>query len=467
MSPFSRRDLLKSAAAVAAGLSLPGCESLRGNFSSKSESSHPMPAGWTGVTIKPIPFVRIAFIGVGNMGSNHLRSLVKIKDCQVTVVCDIDPALTARANSIITKAGFAPAKVYNGPEDWKRVCAEENVDLVMTATPWDLHVPICLAAMDGGKHVASEVPIALTVEDCWKLVEKSEKTNLHCQMLENCNYGRSELMVFNMVRAGLLGEIIHGECGYNHDLRDVKLYNTPYKEEGKWRWKFSRDPKTGNLYPTHGLGPIMNCMDINRGDYFDYLVSMSTPARGMNAWAKEYLPETDPRRHENYQAGDINTSMIKTKKGYTIYIVHDTNTPRPYTRINMVQGTKGIFQGYPDKIFVEGRTPMKRTEQGYLAHEWDDITPYVAEFEHELYKKYGAAGTGTSHGGMDFIEDLRLMRALQTGHYPDQDIYDGVAMSCIVELSSNSLSNRSKAVDFPDFTRGTWKNRKPIELVDY
>ncbi len=467
MGSFTRRDFMFSAAAAAAGIGLAGCAGAGKILGQSKAGAHPLPAGWTGVTHKPIPFVRIAFIGTGNMGTNHLRSLVKIKGCQVTVVCDIDPKLTERATGIITAAGFAPPKVYNGPEDYKRICAEEDVDLVMTATPWDLHVPICLAAMEGGKHVASEVPIAQTVEDCWKLVETSEKTNLHCQMLENCCYGRSELLVLNMVRKGLLGELLHGECGYNHDLREVKLYNRPKKEEGNWRWKFSRDPKAGNLYPTHGLGPLMNCMDINRGDCFDYLVSLSTPARGMNLWAKEHLPESDPRRHENYQAGDINTSLIRTKKGLTIYIVHDTNTPRPYSRINLVQGTKGIFSGYPDRVYIEGRSPSKRTEQGYLSHDWEDITNYVAEFDHELYRKYGATGSSLSHGGMDFIEDFRLMRALQTGHVFDQDVYDGVAMSCIVELSSRSLSNRSAAVDFPDFTRGAWQTRPQVDLSDY
>lgn len=463
MGSFTRRDFMLTAAAAAAGLGLAtscaGLDTIKGDA-----ARHSMPKGWSGVHADPIPFVRIGFVGCGNMGTNHIHSLCKIKGAEIRAVCDIDPKLAAGAADIIEKAGYQRPRIYDrGPRDFERLCAEEKIDIVFIATPWEWHVPMALAAMKNGKHAAVEVPIAQTAADCWRLIETSEKTNRHCMMLENCCYGRSELSVLNLVRSGALGELLHAECGYNHDLRSIKLWTD---QEGLWRWRHSIDPKTGNLYPTHGLGPVMWYMNINHGDAFDYLVSMSTPARGMNLY-KEHLAPDDPRRKDDFQAGDINTSLIKTKKGYTIYLVHDCNNPRPYSRINMIQGTKGLFSGYPDRVYIDGRSPMTPGPHGRQTHDWEDWKKYQAEYEHELYKKHGEAGSELSHGGMDYIEDFRLIRALQTGRPLDMDIYDACALSCIVELSSRSLANMSQAVRFPDFTRGAWKTRRPVDLSDY
>ncbi len=201
-----------------------------------------------------------------------------------------------------------------------------------------------LAAMKNGKHTATEVPAAMTVEDCWAIVESAEKHRKHCVQMENCNYDRMEMMVYNIVRQGLLGDVLHAEGGYLHDLRSIK-----WADKGEGLWRRAWDTKVnGNLYPTHGLGPVANCLDINRGDRFDYLVSMSGPSRGLQDWATSHLPSDAPKREEKYVAGDVNVSLIKTARGKTIVVEHCVNLPRPYSRIHMVQGTKGLFQGYPE-----------------------------------------------------------------------------------------------------------------------
>ncbi len=465
MKNLSRREFVLSAAAAAAGLGMTmGCATQAASSAAAAEA-HPMPQGWQGVSVKPIDTVRVGFVGVGNMGTNHINSLVRIPGCEVRAICDTNEAYAKNASDIVQKAGFAPPKLYTGGEkDYLRLCENEDLDVVMTATPWDYHVPVCLAAMENGKHAVSEVPIAQTVEDCWKLVETSEKTNRHCMMLENCCYSETEMIVLEMSRRGALGTLMHAECGYNHDLRSIKLGKD---HEGLWRWKFSIKPQTGNLYPTHGLGPVGWCMDINRGNQFDYIVSMNSQAFGLNEWAKENLPESDPRRSINFQAGDVNTSLIKTKNGATIYLVHDCNSPRPYARFMMVQGTKGLYVDNPNRVYLEGRSKAP--------HKYEDLALYKDEFEPDLWKKIAGVGNmmrpafvggGLAHGGMDFIETYRLIRALRKGLPLDMDVYDAVALSCIVELSVNSLVNRSQPIDFPDFTRGAWKTRKPVELVE-
>ena len=231
------------------------------------------------------------------------------------------------------------------------MCETEELDLVYNATPWEFHVPIMLAAMKNGKHTATEVPAAMSVDDCWAMVESAEKHQKHCVLMENCNYDRAEMMVYNMVRQGVFGEILHAEGGYLHDLRSIK-----FADEGEGLWRRAWATKlNGNLYPTHGLGPVANCLDINRGDRFDYLVSMSGPSRGLQDWAAEHVPADSPKRKEQYVLGDVNVSLIKTARGKTIVVQHCTNLPRPYSRINMVQGTKGLFQGYPNRVYIEGR----------------------------------------------------------------------------------------------------------------
>jgi hypothetical protein len=401
----------------------------------------------------PIPMVRIGYVGIGGQGSSHVENLLKIEGCRVTAVCDIRSERTDWASKAITAAGHPPPDVYNrGPRDFERLCETQDLDLVYNATPWEWHVPIMLAAMKNGKHTATEVPAAMTVADCWAIVEAAEKYRKHCVLMENCNYDRMEMMVYNIVRKGLFGEIVHAGGGYLHDLRSIKFADSG---EGLWRraWAMKLN---GNLYPTHGLGPVANCLDINRGDRFEYLVSMSGPSRGLQDWAAEHEPADSPKRRERYVLGDINVSLIKTARGKTIVVEHGTNLPRPYSRIHTVEGTKGLFQGYPSRLYIEGRgTP----------DEWQDGEAVLAEFEHPLWKEMAAKAQGAGHGGMDFIEDYRLIKCLREGTPTDMNVYDAAGLSAVVRLSVQSVEKKSASTDFPDFTRGRWKTNPPLPIV--
>jgi predicted dehydrogenase len=445
MSDPNRRDFLKIAGA-AVGASL-----------AADTSPNAAPAQQAAATslfaAPPIAEVRIAFVGVGGMGSAHVGNLLEIPGARVTAVCDIVEEKVRHIQKRVVDAGFPePAGYWNGPRDFERLCEKEDLDLVYNATPWEWHVPICLAAMKNGKHAATEVPAAMTLDDCWALVEQSEKYRKHCVMMENCNYGRSEMMVYNMLRQGLFGEILHGEGGYLHDLRGVKFAN---EGEGLWRRAWSRK-RNGNLYPTHGLGPVANCMDINRGDRFQYLVSMSGPSRGLQRFAAEHFPEGAPQRAEKFVLGDVNVSLIRTARGRTIYVSHDTNLPRPYSRINLVQGTRGLFQGYPDRVYIEGRSPE---------HRWEQASGYLEQYDHPLWTDVASRAEGAGHGGMDYMEDYRLIKCLKEGLPTDMNVYDAAALSAVVHLSERSNARRSAPMDFPDFTRGKWRTTPPLEIV--
>ena len=323
---------------------------------------------------------------------------------------------------------------------------------MFNATPWEWHVPICLAAMKNGKHAATEVPAAYTLDDCWALVEHAEQYGKHCVMMENCNYGRMEMMVFNMVRQGVFGEILHAEGGYLHDLRSVK-----FSPEGEGLWRRAHGMKrNGNLYPTHGLGPVANCMDVNRGDRFATLVSMSSPSRGLQLYAREHFPEGSPQRQERYVLGDVNWSLIMTANGRTICVGHDTNLPRPYSRVHVVQGTLGLFQGYPDRVYIEGRSK---------SDDWEPAEAYLAEFDHPLWKQMEEKSRGAGHGGMDYLEDYRLIKCLREGLPTDMNVYDAAAISAVTPLSEWSVENGSRPAEFPDFTRGRWKTWPRLGIV--
>jgi hypothetical protein len=441
MDDLNRRDLLKlGGAALAAGAL--GTRTV----DAAGQRASPLAAA-------PIDTVRIGFVGIGGQGSGHVENFLKIAGCRITAVCDIRSERTDWAVKAITEAGQpAPAVFNRGPRDFERLCETKDLDLVFNATPWEWHVPIMLSAMKHGKHTATEVPAAMTIEDCWAIVEAAEKHRLHCVMMENCNYDRMEMMAYNMVRQGVFGEVLHAEGGYLHDLRAIKFAD---EGEGLWRraWATKLD---GNPYPTHGLGPIANCLDINRGDRFDYLVSMSGPSRGLQAWAAEHEPPDSPKRRERYVLGDVNVSLIKTALGKTVVVEHCTNLPRPYSRINIVEGTKGLFQGYPDRVYIEGRG---------REHQWQPAAEVLAEFEHPLWKEIAERAAGAGHGGMDFIEDYRLIKCLREGLPTDMTVYDAAALSAVVDLSVRSVKKRSAALDVPDFTRGAWKTTAPLPIV--
>jgi predicted dehydrogenase len=445
----SRRDFLKIGAAAGIGAAVAGL-----GLEGKTPPGLPGEAR-TQFAAPPIPTVKVGFVGVGGMGSAHVQNYLNIEGVEIKAICDIRPAHVERAQNWVVEAGQPrPAGYSRGERDFERMCETEDLDLVMTATPWEWHVPVCLAAMRTGKHVATEVPAAMSVEDCWALVEAAEKHRKHCQMMENCCYDRIELMTLNLVRKGLLGEVLHGEAGYLHDLRGVKFSN---EGEGLWRRAWS-EKLNGNLYPTHGLGPVAQCMNVNRGDAFEYLVSMSSPSRGLHEYAVATYGADSPQAKERYALGDVNTSLIKTKLGKTIILIHDTNLPRPYTRINLVQGTRGLAHKWPDRIYIEGKADKP--------HAWDDFEKFAAEFEHPLWKAIASKGEGRGHGGMDYIEDYRLVQSLRRGEPLDQDVYDAAAWSAIVGASVKSVAMKGRPVDIPDFTRGKWKTTPPLGIIE-
>jgi len=444
----SRRDFLKAGALAGIGaaigsLALKPAAAAQGKGEARSQFK-----------TAPVDPVRVGFVGVGGMGSAHVQNYLNIDGVQVKAICDIVPEKVERAQNWVEKAGQPRPNGYsNGSLDFKRMCETEELDLIMTATPWEWHVPVCVAAMENGKHAVTEVPAAMSLDDCWKLVETAEKYGKHCQMMENCCYDRIELMTLNIVRQGVLGEILHAEAGYLHDLREVKFSS---QGEGLWRRAWAQK-LNGNLYPTHGLGPVAQCLNVNRGDAFDFLVSLSSPTRGLHEYAVEKFGADSSQAQEKYVLGDVNTSLIKTKLGKTITLIHDTNLPRPYTRINLVQGTKGIAHKWPDRIYIEGRADTP--------HQWDDFAKFGAEFEHPLWKAIAAKGEGRGHGGMDFIEDYRLIWSLRHGEPLDQDVYDAAAWSAIVDASCLSVAGKGKPVAIPDFTRGKWKTNPPLGII--
>jgi predicted dehydrogenase len=338
-----------------------------------------------------------------------------------------------------------------------KLCERDDIDLVYACTPWYLHTPNAIYAMNNGKHAAIEVPGATTIEECWQLVDTAEQTQRHCMMLENCCYDFFELATLNMARNGVFGEIMHAECAYIHDLRWWKFDKETYVD--MWRLKYSMN-HNGNLYPTHGLGPVAQIMGINRGDRMEYLTSTSTNQVGMSLYARDKFGENSPEYQQSYLLGDMNTTLVRTVKGKTIMIQHDTTSPRPYSRIHMISGTAGIAQKWPvEQIALEPN-----------AHEWlneTELNNLLTKYEHPLARKMGEMAREVGgHGGMDFIMDWRLIYCLRNGLALDQDVYDAASWSSIVQLSEMSVTNKSQMVEIPDFTRGLWAETKPLGIVE-
>jgi hypothetical protein len=442
-----RRDFLRTAAAGALGLRL---ATRAGDLRAQDPPPDPAP-----LATPPVETVRIGFVGVGHQGSSHVENFLRIDGVEITAICDINPAKVAKMQTLVTEAGRPkPLGFDRGPDDFRRLCDRDDVDLVFNATPWEWHTPVCLAAMRAGKHAATEVPLCVTLDEAWELVETAEQTGRHCVMMENCCYDRTEMMILNMVRQGLFGELLHAECGYLHDLRELKL--TDFYEN---RWRINHAiRRNGDLYPTHGLGPVAQWLDVNRGNRFDYLVSMASPGRGLNRWAAEHIGPESPAATRGYALGDVVNTLIRTVRGQTILVTHDTNSPRPYSRKILLQGTRGLVRKYPEqKIHIEGRSP---------AHRWEDLEALRAEFDHPVWRALEERSRGAGHGGMDFIEDYRLIACLRTGEPMDMDVYDGAAWSAVSALSERSIRDRSSSVEFPDFTRGAWERRPALGIVE-
>ncbi len=446
---ISRRDFIKTGASAGAGIALGGMLAARPDAQQKLTNSPPSPR-----MAPPMEKVRIGFVGVGGMGTAHVGNLLRIEGAELRAVCDIVEWKVERIQAMCAAAGKPKPEGYTrGETDFKRMCERNDLDLVYNATPWEWHVSICLEAMSKGKHAATEVPAAISIDDCWNLVEFSEKTGKYCIMMENCNYDRIEMMILNMLKKGVLGELLHAECGYLHDLRAVKH---DMLGEGVWRRAHSMK-RNGDLYPTHGLGPVAQCMDINRGNRFDYLVSFATKSRGLHLYALEKFGPNSPQAKEKFVLGDVVTTVIRTERDETIVVQHDTNSPRPYSRDILVQGTRGIVRKYPTPlIYIEGKSPP---------HSWEDLDAYQKEFNHPVWTEMEEMSRGAGHGGMDFIEDYRLIDALLKGREPDMDVYDAAAISSVSELSERSINSGSKPQSFPDFTRGMWKKSRELQVM--
>lgn len=394
-----------------------------------------------GVPFEKREEVRVGFIGVGGRGFGQLHEVLAVEGAKVTAICDASAEFARRAKDHCVKEGKHDPDIE---PDWHRLCEREDVDIVYILTPWDLHVPMAVYAMECGKHAAVEVPAAVTLEGCWQMVDVSERTRKHCIILENCCYEYWEMMVLNMIREGLLGTLSHAEAAYIHDLRAMLLVD---EGEGLWR-RMPHISRNGNLYPTHGLGPVAWYMNINRGDRFTRLVSMSSLSASLGEYRDKTLPADDPKRKETYKCGDMNLSLIQTELGRTVLLEHDVVTPRPYSRLNLVQGTKATFCDWPPRIFFDNGGE----------HDWEPIEPHKEKYEHPLWKEQGELARQLGgHGGMDFIMNYRLIQLYRQGRVPDVDCYDSAAWSAPGPLSDISVAHGNIPLPFPDFTRGNWQ----------
>ena len=450
----TRRDFLKGAAWIGAACGLGGCASGGGCFGgTKGAPMH-------GYAAPAIKHIRLGVVGMGSRGCGVVGRVCNLPGITVTAICDNVPAKFAKPQKILADKKRPRAKEYLGDDAWRRLCEDPDVDVVYNTTPWALHVPVALAAMRGGKHVFTEVPSAFTVDECWELVETSEKTKRHCMQLENCCYGEIEMLTFNLAKLGLLGELVHAEGAYIHDLRH--MCKTEWPDCECWRFAETRD-HGGNRYPTHGLVPLCLTFDVNRGDRLDYLVSLDSNQANFKAYMEANLAPNNERRLSKVKMADMNSTLIKTALGRSLLIQHDVSSPRPYSRIQLVTGTKGAICDYPFRVVFEAKP-------GSGAHHWYDekkAGEIREKYRHPLWKTVGELAKRVGgHGGMDFIMDARWSYCLRMGLPLDMDVYDLAATSCLCELTEKSADNHSRMYEIPDFTRGAWRTNKPLEIVD-
>lgn len=409
--------------------------------------------------------VRLGFIGTGMRGRNHVSLAAIRDDATITAICDIDPESIEKAKEIIKKAGKKEPAVYGKDEwDFKNMLNRDDIDGVIIATPWLWHTKMAVATMKAGKYAGVEVSAANTLSECWDLVNTYEETGMPCMILENVCYRPDVMAVLNMVRKGMFGELIHTECGYQHDLRGVKFndgksaygkgveFGEKGYSEAKWRTLHSVN-RNGDIYPTHGIGPVAEYLNINRGNRFVSLTSTATKARGLHNYIVENGGENHPNAKVKFKLGDVITTVIKTANGESIIVSHDTNLPRPYSLGFRVQGTKGIWMDVNKSLHIEGVSP---------AHHWESTDKYFEENKHDLWKNHGHKAEGAGHGGMDWFVVHAFVESIKRKAPTPMDAYDAAAWSAITPLSEKSIADGSNSVDFPDFTRGQWMVNKPI-----
>lgn len=434
-----------------------------------------------GLSLGPSPFsqqkgtekTRIAFIGLGLRGCNHLHNVLSRNDVEIPAICDIDPLRNQIAQKMITDAGYKKATVYEGGEfSYRDLLSRADIDGVIISTPWLWHTRMAVDSMKAGKYTGIEVSAATTMAECWDLVNTFENTGVPVMILENVCYRRDVMTVLNMVRQGIFGELVHGRCGYQHDLREVKFNDgkQPYGggvefgdkgiSEARWRTEQSLK-RNADLYPTHGLGPIAAMMDINRGNSFVSLSSFATKSSGLHDYILHHPRggADHPNAELDWKLGDVVTSTISTSNGQTIIVTHDTNLPRPYSLGFRIQGLKGITEldEFSPRIYIEGSSPK---------HEWETMDEYFKKYDHPLWQKYGTQAEGAGHGGMDFFVDNAFVEIVKRKAPAPLDAYDAAAWSAVTPLSEQSIAEGGQLVSFPDFTRGRWINRKPVFALD-
>jgi len=440
-SDYDRRNFMKFATVATGGAALSGIVLPKEASAQKTADTKP---------------IRLGFVGIGGRGSYHLNSALGIEGIEVPAICELKPVRLHQAKRWIEAAGLPTPRLYDrGPTDYKRLCEEENLDAIICCTPWEFHTPVCLAAMRNNKHAVSEVPIAITLDEAWELVETYESTGKWATIgLE----GHGDLALLNMIQKGLFGDIVHAETGYIHDLRFVKF--SPVQEP--WRLQHSLN-RNGNLYPDHPMAKMLPALDINRGDRFDYIVSMSSSSVMLNNYAALNYGKNSPFAKAKVSLGDYNASLLRTVNGKMMTIIHDTSTPHPREDYRL-QGTKGIYHSDGKRIYLEGISPKE--------HEWEPADKYLKEYAHPVITNYNPpprrGGAIEGHGGGGTQTPMfwhRLVIALRENKMPDWDVYDSVTSSAIIPLSCASVANKCQPVDFPDFTKGKWKNRPRITIV--
>jgi predicted dehydrogenase len=397
------------------------------------------------------PRVRVGIVGTGNRGKSLLSDMLNIKGVEFPALCDINRENLAEAQAMVARAGHSgPEGYWKTEESFRELMQRDDIDAVIIATPWNWHTPMAVWGMKCGKYVGVEVPAALSLEECWDLVRTHEQTRVPCMMLENWSFRRDNLAALNMIRAGLLGEIVHCHCAHSHDCIDHWFFDA----QGNARWgadflvKYDR-----SQYPTHALGPVLSWMDINCGDAFDTLTATSTRSLGINAYfARKFGPD-HPNARRVYKQGDIVTCTVRTRKGKSIVVNYDMQLPRPYDNRWMIQGTLGVYDEDQRSVYLTGRSPKY--------HEWEPFEPYQEKFDHSWWKEMRGTQGDPGHGGTDELELRLFLDAVRTKSKTPIDVYDSVTMSCVIPLSEQSISRNGTPVECPDFTGGQWRTRKP------
>ena len=465
----TRRDFIRKASALGLGtVAATAVSSVSAASATPQQATKKKDAKPRGANDK----LRVGLIGAGARSREHVSNILALGGELIAVSDILDSAIKATQDLVEKKGGKAP-KVYTGHDRaFEEMLEKETFDAIIIASPWEWHVPMSVAAMKAGvPYVGVEVSAANTLEECWDLVNVSEQTGSHLMILENVCYRRDVMAVLNMVREGLFGELIHCRCGYEHDLRNVKFNDgTRYSHragdplymgekaayEAHWRTNHSIT-RNGDLYPTHGAGPVANCLDINRGNRFISLSAMGTQTRGLNKYIIDNGGKDHPYANVKFNCADIVTSMIKCANGQTVIVTHDTNSPRPYSLGFRVQGTDGLWMNDGNTIYVEGKSSP---------HRWDKSDEWIKKYDHKLWAELEAKAREAGHGGMDYIMMYDLFQAIKNGTPPPLDAYDAAAWSAISPLSEMSIANGGGLVDFPDFTRGQWIKRNPFFAID-